>query len=127
MASPHLEIRPVQSTSPEAWRRGVSPKYAPTLLERGKRLGSSIAAQKAKALIAPIPGHGHETTALITVPGQGQQLAGETSDLPAHNLVHGKQGANGYLQKPILANQLFSPAAEDIATRLRNDETMVLE
>ena len=24
--SPRLEIRPVQSTSPEAWRRGVGPK-----------------------------------------------------------------------------------------------------
>src|SRR4029450_11230044 len=30
MASPHFEIRPDQSTSPEAWRRVVNPTYAPT-------------------------------------------------------------------------------------------------
>src|SRR5215472_448331 len=73
------------------------------------------------------PRHGHETTALIIVPRHGQQLAGEASDLPAHNLVHGKQGPNSLLQKAMPANQLFSSEAEDMTTRLCNDETMILE
>ena len=45
----------------------------------------------------PCPRHGHETTALFVVPGQGQKLAGDISDLPAHNLAHAKQGANSLL------------------------------
>src|SRR6185437_776609 len=44
MASPHFEIRPDQSISPEAWRRVVNPISAPTLLDRLKRVGSSIVA-----------------------------------------------------------------------------------
>jgi hypothetical protein len=56
MASPHFEIRPDQSISPEAWRRVVNPIYAPTLLDRLKRVGSSIVALKQSAVIGPTPG-----------------------------------------------------------------------
>src|SRR5579862_1848012 len=56
MASPHFEIRPDQSTSPEAWRRVVNPTYAPTLLDRANRVGSSIVVLKQSAVIGPTPG-----------------------------------------------------------------------
>src|ERR1700745_2905143 len=56
IASPHFEIRPDQSTSPEAWRRDVNPKKAPPLLDRLKRVGSSIVAVKQSAVTGPTPG-----------------------------------------------------------------------
>src|ERR1700745_1064693 len=56
MASPHFEIRPDQSISPEAWRRVVNPIYAPPLRDRLKRVGSSIVALKQSAVIGPTPG-----------------------------------------------------------------------
>jgi len=40
----------------------------------------------------PDPRHSHETTALIIVPGQDHQLVGETDDLTAYSLAHGKEG-----------------------------------
>jgi hypothetical protein len=53
MASPHFEIRPDQSTSPEAWRRVVQSDIGPTLLDRSKRAGLSIVALKQSAVIGP--------------------------------------------------------------------------
>ena len=55
------------------------------------------------------------------------ELAGETGDLPAHGLAHAKKGTNGLLQQAMLANGLFGPAVEDLATRFANDKTKVLE
>src|SRR3954466_4897409 len=49
-------MRPVTSVSPDWCLRGVSPKCAPTLREDRKRAGSSIAAAKVSATIAPTPG-----------------------------------------------------------------------
>ena len=55
IASPALVMRPIRSVSPDWWRFGVSPKCAPTSLERLNRLGSSTAALKVTATIAPDP------------------------------------------------------------------------
>ena len=39
--SPHREIRPQRSMSPDWYRRGVKPKCAPTARDRENRFGSS--------------------------------------------------------------------------------------
>src|SRR5579885_690022 len=51
------EMRPSQSTLVPDWKRfGVRPKYAPTLRDRAKRPGSSIAVRNASAVTGPMPG-----------------------------------------------------------------------
>ena len=37
----HLDMRPVRSTSPDAYLRGVKPKGAPTLCDLANRSGTS--------------------------------------------------------------------------------------
>src|SRR3954463_1187348 len=56
IASPHFDIPPVRSTSPDWWRRGVKPNTAPTALEFLKRAGTSTVARKVSATIGPTPG-----------------------------------------------------------------------
>ncbi len=51
----------------------------------------------------------------------------ESGDLSADLLADLEQGSNGLRQKTLPANQLFGPATEDIAARLADDETVVLE
>jgi len=53
---PHLEIRPLRSTSPDCCLRGVSPKCAPTVRERVKRAGTSTVARNVSATRGPTPG-----------------------------------------------------------------------
>src|SRR5690349_23281005 len=53
--SPILLIRPLTLTSPELYRRGVRPKWAPTVLERRKRAGTSTQALNDTAVCAPTP------------------------------------------------------------------------
>ncbi len=50
IASPHFEILPVRSTSPDWYRRGVSPRYAATSLAFEKRSGESMVATYAAAV-----------------------------------------------------------------------------
>ena len=56
LASPQLEIWPSRSSSPDCKRLGVSPKWAATVRERLKRVGSSPAALKVSAVTKPTPG-----------------------------------------------------------------------
>src|SRR5829696_6717645 len=49
-------MRPLTSVSPDWCLRGVRPKCAPTMREDRKRAGSSMAAAKVSATIAPTPG-----------------------------------------------------------------------
>ncbi len=75
----------------------------------------------------PDPRHGHETAALVVVPGHGQEPAGDAGDLSAHDLAHGKEGANRLLQQGMLGDQLFGPVAEDVAAHFADDQTEVLQ
>ena len=54
--SPALAMCPGLSISPDWKRLGVRPKWAVTVLERLKRVGSSTAALKVKAVTKPTPG-----------------------------------------------------------------------
>ena len=56
MASPHFEMAPIRSTSPDWCLRGVRPKTAPTALELVKRAGTSTVARKVIATTGPTPG-----------------------------------------------------------------------
>ena len=49
-------MRPELSFSPDWKRRGVRPKWAPTVRELLKRAGTSTAALKLSAVISPTPG-----------------------------------------------------------------------
>ena len=46
IASPHFEMLPIRSISPDWCRRGVKPNTAPTALEFLKRAGTSTVARK---------------------------------------------------------------------------------
>lgn len=59
--------------------------------------------------------------------GKGEQLAGETRDLPAHALAHGKRRANRLLQQGMFDDELFGPATKGVPTRFADEETIVLE
>jgi len=54
--SPRLDTRPFRLTSPDSWRRGVSPCQAPALDERRKRDAPPAAVTTAMAVIGPTPG-----------------------------------------------------------------------
>jgi hypothetical protein len=56
MLSPHLDMPPIRSISPDWWRRGVKPNAAPTVFELLKRLGTSIVARNVSATTGPTPG-----------------------------------------------------------------------
>src|SRR4051794_38322246 len=56
IASPTLLIPPITSVSPDWYRLGVSPKWAPTALEDRNRPGSSTAVLKVIDTSAPTPG-----------------------------------------------------------------------
>jgi hypothetical protein len=56
IASPHFDMPPIRSISPDWWRRGVKPNTAPTALEFLKRAGTSTVARNANATIGPTPG-----------------------------------------------------------------------
>lgn len=55
MASPHFEMPPIRSISPDWFLRGVSPKMAPTVLEFVNRAGTSTVALKVSATTGPQP------------------------------------------------------------------------
>ncbi len=54
--SPHLEMRPDQSISPDWYHRGVRPRKAPTSPTRRNRAGSSTSATKLYDTMDPTPG-----------------------------------------------------------------------
>src|SRR5918993_318644 len=56
IASPQREIRPTLAVSPDWWRRGMSPWWAPTHLERENRAGLSTQVRKVGATTGPTPG-----------------------------------------------------------------------
>ena len=51
----------------------------------------------------------------------------ETGDLSPHHLAHRQKGSNGLLQQELLTNELFDPAAEDVAAGFADDQTEVLQ
>src|SRR5207253_3768811 len=68
MASPHFEMPPIRSISPDCCRRGVRPKAAPTDFELVKREGTSTVARKVSATTGPTPG------VVIRLPDAGLKL-----------------------------------------------------
>jgi hypothetical protein len=62
IASPHFEMRPIRSISPDWCLPGVRPKCAPMARGRAKRVGTSTVARNVRPTSGPTPGHSHETT-----------------------------------------------------------------
>jgi hypothetical protein len=108
MASPHLEIRPDQSTSPEAWRLLVNPTWAPTLLDRENRAGSSPADLRFTAR-------------------QLHNLTVELTDLPLDGGASLQQRPDRSHQLRTIFDQLLGSHGEDIELGTADHETEVLE
>ena len=55
------------------------------------------------------------------------KLAIETGDFPAQHLTDLEKGSNGLPQQTLLVDQIFDPAAEDIALGRADDQADILE
>jgi hypothetical protein len=70
MPSPHLVIRPLCSTSPDAYIRGVRPKMAPTVWDFSNLEAMSTPVRNASAVMVPTP---HQERQISSACG-GEQL-----------------------------------------------------
>lgn len=98
-----------------AWRQPDIDAGRPGPPKAGRFLNRGTDSQ---GIDRPDLGHGGETIALITVPGKGQQPAGETSDLLVHDPAYGQEGPRGFLKEATLANQIFDPTKRTLSPAL---------
>src|SRR5215831_2698934 len=96
MASPHFEMRPVQSISPEAWRRVVNP------LEAGRIVNRRLEAR-----------HGHEPSDLRIITCQLQNPTIETVGLLLDRLAGLEQRPDHSDQLGTIREQLLGPPGKD--------------
>src|SRR5215475_5070433 len=109
MASPHFEIRPDQSTSPDAWRRVVNRRPE---AERGDRTNTR---------------HGHEPADLRIMTCQLQNLTIEIVDLLFDSLACPDQRSDHSDQVWSILDQLPGSCRKDVELGTADDETKVLE
>lgn len=93
MASPHFEMRPVRSTSPDWYLRGVKPKCAPTARERANRAGTSTVARKVSAT-GTNTRHRHKPAAYCIFAGETDEQVVEFSKPISERPPHGQKRDN---------------------------------
>src|SRR3954465_185331 len=81
IASPHFEMPPIRSISPDWWRRGVKPNTAPTALEFLKRAGTSTRRTEGQRDQRSDTGYAHETAADVILAHDSEQSTMQNAKL----------------------------------------------
>lgn len=110
--SPTLVMRPTLSTSPDWYLRGVRPRYAPTDLDRRKRLGVIDRCPVGERGDGSYARDGHEATADGIHSNRSQDEPVQIRQVLAQTPVHLQERFKDTQQQPIRSDQLSNACLE---------------
>jgi hypothetical protein len=121
--SPHFEMRPAWLTSPDWYRRGIRPRYAPTR-DEGARTACGVVngRHERDRGQSPDAGNRHQLPASVASPGEGQDPRLEHSDLPIDQIANGQQRVHGRLRPRLSARSSRTPVLLGTLADLANHQ-----
>src|ERR1700729_2262426 len=126
MASPHFEMRPVQSTSPDAWRLLVSPTY--TYASRPRKpcriVNRCLEGERGDRTD---PRCGHEPADLRILASQFHSLAVKLTNLLLDSTARFEQRSDRSHQLGTALDQFLGSHGKDIKLGTADDEAEIFE
>jgi hypothetical protein len=125
--SPHFEMRPAWSTSPDWYRRGVRPRYAPTPERAREPLWTVNGCHEGDRSQRPNAGNRHQPPASVAALGEGKDPCLERSDLLVDQIADGQQRVHRRLQPRLASDELAHPVRVGALAELAHYQAERLE